>query len=355
MQRWGAIEGLRGILALWAALNHMIAYSGVAVPGWAAQWLVNGATHAVHVFMIISGFVITHLVLGKREAYVPYLCRRFLRLFPAFAVCVGLGWASYGWFIHGLETFAGPSLVALYQGRADAVAGAPVAYFLAQMTMLHGMLPKEVLPYADGVFLGTGWSVSLEWQFYLVAPFVVAALGTVRGAVAVVALCVVLWTAAAGGLFGTFARDSLLFAATPYFLVGIGSRLAWPAIQGKAGAGVALVLLAGALAMLAPAAVALLVWAVFFPLLVTGAGDAVLCHPAMLWLGRISYSIYLLHIIVIGLVMGLAASLVPSMSSGMLLASMLASLPVIIAGSALLHRFVEVPGMAMGRRAPVLA
>ncbi len=158
MKRFGQIEGLRGLLAVWVALSHMIGYSGAFVPAWTAQWLVNGGTHAVHVFMIVSGFVITHLVIEGQEAYGPYLIRRFFRLFPAFAIVCLLGWATQDLFIVGINARGNPVLSALYTDRAAEVALHPLRHIIAHATLFHGLLPEQVLPMADGSFIGTGWA-----------------------------------------------------------------------------------------------------------------------------------------------------------------------------------------------------
>lgn len=38
------------------------------------------------------------------------------------------------------------------------------------LLMLHGVVPEVLVARAPGAFLAPAWSVSLEWQFYLVAP-----------------------------------------------------------------------------------------------------------------------------------------------------------------------------------------
>lgn len=48
---------------------------------------------AVFVFIILSGFVITHLLFTKRERYLSYLVRRAFRLFPAYLVCLAISLA----------------------------------------------------------------------------------------------------------------------------------------------------------------------------------------------------------------------------------------------------------------------
>jgi peptidoglycan/LPS O-acetylase OafA/YrhL len=43
----------------------------------------------------------------------------------------------------------------------------------AHLTMTHGLFPNGVLPNAWVSFLGSAWSLSTEWQFYLVSLFVI--------------------------------------------------------------------------------------------------------------------------------------------------------------------------------------
>lgn len=61
MKRFQQIEGLRGYLALWVLVGHLIGYSGIALSP--KFYLFAGATKAVDVFIILSGFVITHMML----------------------------------------------------------------------------------------------------------------------------------------------------------------------------------------------------------------------------------------------------------------------------------------------------
>jgi peptidoglycan/LPS O-acetylase OafA/YrhL len=50
--------------------------------------LSSAEVYAVDGFIILSGFVITGLLLTKKEPYEVFISRRFMRLFPAFAVCI---------------------------------------------------------------------------------------------------------------------------------------------------------------------------------------------------------------------------------------------------------------------------
>lgn len=47
---------------------------------------------------------------------------------------------------------------------------------LAHIPLIHGLIPPSALPDAAAAFLGRAWSISTEWQFYLIAPQAVAAL-----------------------------------------------------------------------------------------------------------------------------------------------------------------------------------
>ena len=77
------IVGLRCFIALWVAVGHGLQTSGYLKPTNALMKpLLNGHA-AVVVFMIVSGFVITSLLMVKSERYPRYITRRFFRLYPA--------------------------------------------------------------------------------------------------------------------------------------------------------------------------------------------------------------------------------------------------------------------------------
>ena len=44
------------------------------------------------------------------------------------------------------------------------------SHLAAHVLLLHGMIPETWLADANFTFLSQGWSISLEWQFYLLAP-----------------------------------------------------------------------------------------------------------------------------------------------------------------------------------------
>ncbi|MDG1825107.1 MAG: acyltransferase family protein [Henriciella sp.] len=106
MQRFTILEGWRALLAWWVVLSHTLALSGFSrgdivqnvknsevtgfdIGGWFMHlWyeiilLARSGKIPVYVFVMMSGFVIVHLLLMKKEPYNIYIMRRFLRLWPA--------------------------------------------------------------------------------------------------------------------------------------------------------------------------------------------------------------------------------------------------------------------------------
>ena len=220
-QRFNEIVGLRFYLAVWVAIGHGMQLAGyIHRSNPITSFLLNGED-AVAVFMIISGFVIAHLLTTSREAYVPYIVRRFFRLYPAFVLCSLLGyfliepWAQL--------TAASPwSNVKGWTAYADAIQGIAAsqrehlaAHLIAHATMLHGMIPREVLPYAARTLLPAAWSISLEWQFYLVAPFILLACRSSKGVTILTVTAAALYVLAWKGVFGHFLGLSFIAMASP--------------------------------------------------------------------------------------------------------------------------------------------
>ena len=148
------IDGLRAL-----AVAAIVAYH--AFPG-----LAPGGFVGVDVFFVISGFLITAIIAGERDAgrfgWGRFYLRRARRILPALVVV-------------GLATAALAAIVEL--PRQLAVSGAAMAassIFAANLLFATGQGYFAPGPQADP-FLHL-WSLGVEEQFYLVWPALIAAL-----------------------------------------------------------------------------------------------------------------------------------------------------------------------------------
>jgi len=172
MQRVKAFESLRGLLAVWVIAYHACLTAGMHAETWPFPFsLLGKGDYAVDMFIILSGFVIFALLDNSRETYGIFIIRRAFRLYPVYLVCLAVSMALMPLFISTLKALPWwhPSTLIRLKNLSDSI-----HYFWPQLilhlTLLHGLVPGVVLPSTDYAFIGQAWSISLEWQFYLVAP-----------------------------------------------------------------------------------------------------------------------------------------------------------------------------------------
>jgi peptidoglycan/LPS O-acetylase OafA/YrhL len=152
------LDALRAIAVLLVVLFH---YRLLAV-GWIG----------VSIFFVISGFLITRILLGYRvrfglgEYLGVFYARRALRIFPIYYLYVGF------W-----------SLVA-------AVAFVPSDFALVPLVTYSFNFVRWSATYEGSRIFTHLWSLSVEEQFYLVYPLVVFALGRRRLVHALIAIVV---------------------------------------------------------------------------------------------------------------------------------------------------------------------
>jgi len=308
-----AFDGLRGILALWVLLGHW---------GTAIAWPLEGVPanlwndKAVHLFIILSGFAMAALIDRKQESYRVFILRRFLRIFPVYWLYLLLSIATIG-LAYSVWSTPGPGV--MQQTRATLAEGA-IAHFwphiVAHVPALQALVPDWLLPNSPVAFLGQAWSISLEWQFYLVVPFAIAALmaGLKNWKIALALVACLLILGALSRLFptGFIGGYSPLFAVgigTYYFLAARNRGTPWasrtPVLP------VAIVSAGFVLLAATPQSVAIAIW------LALAAGVAVaddggsplrpvvdaLNLPRLQRLGRMSYSVYLSHMLVLTIVL----------------------------------------------------
>jgi peptidoglycan/LPS O-acetylase OafA/YrhL len=312
------LDGFRAVAVLSVMTGHTLLFK-VGVSGALSNVAGSAAVTGVEIFFLISGYVITLLLLLERERSAvdlrAFYVRRVLRIIPAFYVY--------------LAAVAVLSLVGyVATPRADLAASA-------------SFLCNTGLPCSW--FVGHSWSLAVEEQFYLVWPSVFLLLAFRR-------LVPVLLAIAGGLLALSLARGFVPFANNMSFLyIAIGALVACSSR-----------LQSWVLARIGPAqwlalAIALLAGILFLPDrlmlagkpmllagLVFGAGNASLVREVLTrrWVqmvGKMSYSLYLWQELFLARADSYhgAAPLV-----------LVLLLPVV---AWLSWRFIEVPGMAAGR------
>jgi peptidoglycan/LPS O-acetylase OafA/YrhL len=366
MMRFAAIEGLRGWLAWTVVLCHLVVISSLHALDFGPQIRTAG-NHAVLVFIIISGFVITHLVTERPEPYGTYLLRRFMRIFPLFAVTCAIGlfitniyadtisrvpWAADPTFAWDLESI---------NGTARSIHEFFWAHIFAHLTMLHGVISSNILPYSLYALNPPAWSISLEWQFYIVAPFVVVMAGKSR-AILLALIIAAIEIAFRFGAFGKYESPSFIAGIAGYFALGIASRLAYPALIGaiRRPYGVTAAILT--LLPLGWDAAPLLIWGLVMVGLSLNLSDPctasfarayrfVLESPAATYFGSRSYSVYLGHGTVLALSHTLWLYMFPTaMHVSTFFGVSAMTIPGTLIFSELLYRGIERPGIALGSR-----
>jgi peptidoglycan/LPS O-acetylase OafA/YrhL len=303
--RLEGVEAGRGIAALLVVLYHAALHVEGDVPGSAILWGLPHFGHAgVDFFFVLSGFIISFVHrsdLGRPDRLGHYLERRFTRVFPFYWLVLGSSLLDT-WLLHR-------------------------ARFPGVREVLSNVL---LLPQAKDQIVGGAWTLVFELMFYLV--FAIAICSRRIGAAV---LCV--WAAlVAAGFFLNPSSESaaLLVATSPFcleFFLGIGaavvlSRRTVPfsgllltiGLAGFALAGLCEVAGRlygfGATARLAYGICSLML----IVALVERERSGRLKVPRFIAvLGRASYSVYLVHLIAIGIAfkfLSMAVRLTPSWS-----------------------------------------
>ena len=392
-----SLESLRGYLALWVFAGHLLQLSGKSELNIPFLQLLAMPSHAVKVFMILSGFVIALLLESKKEPYRLYIKRRFLRLYPVLFLAILAGILSH--FMRGVlitsfwPDFFEPKVLALYLKSWTSHDDNFSVCVVSILTMTNGLISNHVIPYAATAFNGVVWSLSLEFQFYLVAPLLLRFVKPLAQrlvwatflVIAVVILRHKLFPSTENGIewsmFGAFLPLNI-----EYFWVGILSYYLWnwvtSAIHNRSSApdktNFSLLSLTVALTLLIAGEnvrpflkgnilgtlgdwIPFLIW--FITLanildiakgsksLINKLADILLHSKVAMFFGRISYSLYLLHTPIIIIVQYLVIKkLEVSDWKTCLLYTSLLAVPLTVAISALSYRYIEQPFIALGRR-----
>jgi peptidoglycan/LPS O-acetylase OafA/YrhL len=269
-QRLEEIDALRGIAALIVVLFHYCSQYQVIMPGTKGLPIdLWWGRYGVELFFGISGFVIL-MTLHRSSSGLDFAFSRFSRLFPAY-------WASI--FI----TSAFVWVLGSYTLQV------PISAIAVNLTMLQYHFS---VPPVDGAY----WSLAVEIGFYatMICFWKLKWFDKIEIVFSGWILLKFVWWAFP---FLPFQDKSYLFIQyVPFFAIGVLGYRVW--IGARTWIQQAPLLILGLSAVLAidplPSAFVYLVSVSFFVSL-SKAKLSFLCQPFLLWLGSISYALYLLH------------------------------------------------------------
>ena len=154
-QRFGALDGWRGVCALLVAQFHLSANSHVyALP------IVRNAWLFVDFFFVLSGFVISHAYcnrLGDSRAFGSFVIRRFGRLWPlhvaVLAAMVGLEFVDLAF----VSTTGIGAIRTPFSGRST------VPAIFTNLLLIHSLAIHR-----STTWNSPSWSISTEFYTYIV-------------------------------------------------------------------------------------------------------------------------------------------------------------------------------------------
>lgn len=356
MPRFVAVDGLRAWMAWLVVAAHLVQLSGLENGGRAWHTVFLSGNWGVQTFIIISGFVIAHLLIERRETYSSFIVRRFARLFPAFAFCCMLG--GFAFIVEsriGSDAWFG-ALGELYDSQTRYLPW----HLLTHLMMLHGLVPNNILPQSEYIFNPPGWSVSLEWQFYLIAPMLLR-LARSRTIWILASLVLIAMFGYHHWLHSFWGQPSIIIGTSQYFLIGIVSRMAAPRLANLVTGPFALAIIAVAFGFWLDC-VSIAIWLAVFGMMMAdrsglsgieagfvGVMRSLLESVPVQYLAQRSYSTYLLHWPVM-MTIGAAATAMGIPVGPRLALVLLITFPVTAVLQIATYRWIEQPGQRLGSR-----
>ena len=345
------LEGLRGVLALSVFVHHGVVWRHVLETGrWempSSNFYAQMAVFPVTTFFFLTGFLFwSKLQREKSMRLVSFYRSRFLRIAPAYAFAVALFFLSIFAFTgFRVREPLGALLGHMTSWLIFALRGTGIA--------INGFHPTTY-------FLTVVWTLRLEWIFYAVVPFLGwfsrslgKTLGFVTGCVLLDAVLRVV--SARPGMPAGVATAGWM---AHFFAIGFSGGILVAALTRRFGARPS-ARSAWATATIAALLAVLFIWVkadyglpemlLLIPVFLLIAwgntlGGFLTCRPVT-FLGRISYSVYLLH----PLVLGVSVMALQRLRPDVLATSLSYSIVLAIAGTGVIalstfsHRFFEAP------------
>lgn len=336
------IDALRGYAILMVMAVHSSQYFS-ELP-YITQKLADQGARGVQLFFVVSALTLCMSWQARDDGALPFYIRRLFRIAPMF-------WLSIPLYL-SLNGF-GPSIYA-----PD---GIGVRQIIMAATFTHGLAPDAITSVVPG-----SWSIADEMMFYAIFPLLVAALNrlsfSAAAVITVLATLLLYWVHQlisyhASLLADPASRDALkmftylwLPQQLPCFLFGMlvfkwtaeGGLVPWPRLLVALSLAGMVIIAFKALPVVSRLSMPVQYGALFamFALGMSRWSPVALVNPIICWIGKVSFSAYLIHFAVI-------KEMTPQPAYAATFA-MVAT--ITIALSSATYLIIEQPFIALGRR-----
>ncbi len=315
--RSNSIQALRGLASLAVAWYHLTGeYDSIAKQFGSLGWL------GVEVFFVISGFVIPLSIWNSGQTYTlgkfpGFMAKRIVRIEPPYLASVVM-------------------VIVLWEvtEHIPGYAGKPYVFDLVGvLAHIAYLVPLTGSEWLQPVY----WTLAWEFVFYLFAGL---CFRFISGKM-------IFWWGLLIGLIVAVLNG--LPSVSLLFVIGIATFRGMTGIDRWYSAVAAMALAAGAMCYVGNAAHA-----------AVGAGTAMFIYllydfqlkgklgRALIWIGTVSYSLYLVHVPIGGRVVNLGRRFVPDFWADELMLSV-SALAVSLVAAALFYRLVEAPSIRASR------
>lgn len=366
VKKWSQeLEGLRGLASLWVVLGHICLLTNFHFP------ILSDPAIGVDLFILLSGYLMAKNYVERKEkepwtdsaTFKKFWLRRFFRIAPLYYVLLifAIGFGSY--FGEARDTIS--SFYSATQTNSSRYSDHSFLNVFTHVSFMFGLLPEfsfnTVLP---------DWSIGLEMQFYFLFPFIMLAVmkwGFARACFSVIALCAIA-KYLLPGYFSAFPMPSMILFKLNLFIAGMFIA---EAIRGKSIAYLACALVAAFVSLylmqgnlnkmrfLAEIGMILGMAAILWPRTEGSTWANILRFPRWIltnkfsvFIGDVSYSVYLLHLLIVLPVIAYLLSntqFAELPSAVRFVAASAIIVPVTYGIATLLYRFIEKPGIKLGK------
>lgn len=328
------LDGLRAVAALMVFISHAAGAGLIPLAsfGRIGDWVITHGPYGVTIFFVVSAYTLCMSVApaleGHPVSWRAYFIRRFFRIAPLYyAVLLYAAWVTPN----------SPNTMSLF----------------LHVTFLNMFAPQ----YANDI-LSVEWAIPVEWGFYIVFPLLVLAARSRIGLAIVIAGAGLLLVARLK-LFAALPAvysEYRLFSPLFHFYAFVGGLTVYVMARHPPAPLVSRTAIMRCLNVIAVGLVAFTIWrgnsgysapvaAVVTGIVILNAEAKGLARSVLSWrplafVGRISFSVYLLHPFLLGWAQRLGWWLFPEM---------LLAFSGLLAAASVTYLCIERPGMRAGR------